>query len=347
MEFLNKLEDYQKEAETIQMKISSIHRLPVLQFKFKNELENWPSKMKHAFFDSPEIKYVYSASNTKSKAVINKLIDKTSKTFLKDTTTGILNENWLNTIISEQKVGIPWSFKINIFYTEVVFYPPTWDLETVKKTVEYVSTVYYGKPIRSQYIKIDLYDKTFNNEKVRSFLNYEYPIKSFYAAFVPLLTYPVLENHVYKNLLIQFLALKHAMVIGGSVRFSLNYLSLYINDLIVLCSRFFEKVQISKKHVMFGVHGIKFFCDGFKGISDDTYNKILDGILSNEQRDVETIFKAEHKILDIESLRTKLDGKVQELVEYYHDHPEIKDERKLFEEAQAKRTADAISEYFK
>jgi len=346
MEFLQKLEDYQKEARKTQYIYSSIERLPVLEFKFKNEKPKWTPRIKDEFLESPQIKYVYNTNNKESKKAISKLIDSNSKTFLTDTTTGILDENWLNTIISEQKVGIPWSFKINIYYTEIIYYPALWDLETIKNQVEYVSNVYYGKPIRSHYIKLDFYEKKFSNEKALKFLENEYPIKSFYASFTPRIVHYIEYNQEFKNILLQLLSLKKGLVIGGSIRFSLNNLRTNINDMIILCSRFFDKVQISKKHVMFNVHGIKFFCDGFKGISDNIYKKLLDGLLSNEEYDIQGIFKKEHQVIDIEQIKNTLDEKVKDLIQYYQEHPEIKGDP-IFEKAQAKRTAEAITEYFK
>ncbi len=58
------------------------------------------------------------------------------------------------------------------------------------------------------------------------------------------------------------------------------------------------------------------------------------------------MFKEKHVIIDTETIRESLDAKVQYLVDYYREHPEIKDERKLFEQAQATRTAEAITKSF-
>jgi hypothetical protein len=347
MEFLQKLEEYQKEARTTQFIYSStINRLPVLEFKFKNERPKWIPKIKDEFFESNPIKYVYNANNTKCIELIDKLKDDVSQAFLKATTTGLLDLNWLNTIMSEKKVGIPWNHSMNVFFTEIIFYSPAWDLEDYKKQVEFSSYVNVGKQIKSQYVKLDFYDKKFSNEKALKFLEHDYPIKSFYAGFIPRIAHYVEYNQEFKNILLQFLSLKKGLVIGGTIRFSINYLSSKINDFIILFSRFFDKIQISKKHVMFNVHGIKFFCDGFKGISDEIYNKLLKGLLSTEEYDIETIFKTEHKILDIEQIRTSLEDKAKYLIEYYQQHPEIKNEMELFENAQIKRTSDAISKYF-
>jgi hypothetical protein len=354
MEFLKKLEEYYEEFDSKMITIPSLKRLPAIDFVFKQEVII-PEKLNEPFFKEPYIKFKYGVADDYQKKVLSiakKVKDPKAKKFLTDAVNKTLDTNWLYAIITEQKNGIPWLIKHNIHFTDILFIPTGFlkYLDDMKRQVESIALTYYGRLIRTDYIPVDLYSvtpkgKVLDNMKVQAFLEYPHVRKSFNASLVTTLTW-IETNQPYKNILIQLLSLKHCLVIGGNMQVDSGSLRPKINDFAVLFSRFFTQVKLLCKIYFFGKHGIRFYCEGFKGISDDTYKKLLDELLKNEEFDIETMFKEKHVIIDTETIRESLDAKVQYLVDYYREHPEIKDERKLFEQAQATRTAEAIAKSF-
>jgi hypothetical protein len=338
-EFITKLNYYFESAKPTKLStLKHITRLPQIEATYGQvrPLRTFTDK----FFN--EIKFQYG-SNISSKLNIIKTIEKSNKIFsvLKE----VLQEPYsLQTIILEKHIDVIPPIEELKGQPRLLTIPSSFDESKYKKAVEEVDMSYYGKLIETYYVKLDFYSDTFNYEKAKLFLTI--PLKKVYGIGISAnVNYPPEKNYEFKNVLLQILRLKDTLLIGGIADTKMTLTS-KVDDILILLSRIFGKVQFCLQIISFGKHGVKIYAKDFKGISDDLYHKLKNAIFKGEE-DIISIFKLQNKLTNSEELSLKLDEKTNEIVEMYQQNKDlILKNLKQLDEARVQRTLDDVYQYF-
>lgn len=340
-EFIAKLNYYFQSAKPTKLTtLKHISRLPQIEVIY-GEVPSLRT-FKDKFFN--EIKFQYGSSDN-SKLNIIKTIEKNNRIFsvLKET---LPNPYSLQNIILEKHINVIPPIEELDGNPRLLFVPGTFDESAFRKAVEQVDMSYYGQIIETHYVKLDFYSDSdkFNFEKAKLFLTI--PLKKVFGVMISAnVNYPPEKNYEFKNILLQILRLKDALLIGGIADTKMTLTS-KVDDILILLSRIFGKVQFCLQIISFGKHGVKIYAKDFKGISDDLYHKLKDVIFRGEL-DIKSLFKVQNKLTNSEELSAKLDERTNEIIEMYENNKElILKNLKQLEEARVQRTLDDIYQYF-
>jgi hypothetical protein len=340
-EFIEKLNYYFESAKPEKLStIPHISRIPQIDFSYGEvpPLRKFTDK----FFDV--IKFQYGSSELSNKLKIAEVLKSSDQVFI------LLKEYLespysLQNAILEASVGTIGVIKPLLFFSRLIFFPSDYDLEDYKKGVENIDMKYYGRLIKTEYIKLDFYSDMFNDNKAREFLNIIPERKAYSVSLVSIVLYPPEKNHEFKNILLQILLLKDGLLPGGIIDTKMDLTS-KVDDILILLSRIFGKVQFCLQIISFGIHGVRIYAKDFKGISDELYVKLKEGIFGNSL-DIKSMFKVQHKLTNSEELSIKLDKQVDEIIEMYEQNKDlILKNVKQLDEARLQRTLDDIYQYF-
>jgi len=247
----------------------------------------------------------------------------------------------IRNLLASHKIGlnkIDESSTINLYSINV--------FQDFEKYIERVNTHKYNKKVE-EIIPVDIYSNNkLDIQKIKTFLELCQKIKPAkrVVGMASLINH---SNQSYqKNLLVNFLSLEHLLLKNGRYEIIIGITGLFLNDFLRLLRSAFTRVTLS--FIPFKLHTVMFSltCLGFKGISEDTYTKILRRLPLNSELTLIKLFKSEVFVFNPNAFFTEKEPQMRNISNEYEENKEvILKNLSKFEVLQTKRTLDDIFAY--
>jgi hypothetical protein len=215
-----------------------------------------------------------------------------------------------------------------------------------EKYIERVNTHKYNKKVE-EIIPVDIYlDNKLDLHKIKTFLELCQKIQPAkrVVGMASLINH---SNQSYqKNLLVNFLSLEHLLLKNGRFEIIIGITGIFLNDFLRLLRSAFTRVTLS--FIPFKLHTVMFSlsCFGFKGIDEDTYNKVLRRLPLNSELILIKLFKTDEFVFDPNLFFTEKEPQMRNITNEYDNNKEvILKNLDKFELLQTKRTLDDIFAY--
>jgi len=219
------------------------------------------------------------------------------------------------------------------------------DLITEKTRLDwddYIAVTAKNK-IKTSSVSLDFYTDTFDIKKIKEFLDVCKKIQktSSVSGSVLLIYPPDLKELYERNILVQFLSLKHLLNKGGRFSIVFDFQLKFVNDFLVLLQGTFKKVKfINWPNNLYG-YCFLIEATSFEGIPDSIYDGILRRLSLNKDMEIVSLFKNSQQIWGFEE-----NPQLKTILKEYDENKDIiLNHLDKFRILQTRRTLDDLYTY--